>query len=111
MYLQLQLSQLGLTHLTELNYFTTHITTHPTLLQLESLNYSSSPLVCATNQQLQLEIHLANLFSTLVNYFQVLIENRLMFIIQLLLRDNNSRHASINRHVIYKYTLHIHLNI
>ena len=33
-YSQLQLAQPILTHLTELNYFTTHITTHPTLLQL-----------------------------------------------------------------------------
>ena len=51
-YLQLQLAQLSLTHLTELNYFTTHISTHPTLLQLRITQLQLSPLAYPTNQHL-----------------------------------------------------------
>ena len=60
MYVQLQLAQLSLTHLTELNYFTTHINTHPTLLQLYITHLQLSTLTCPTNQPIQLEIHIAN---------------------------------------------------
>ena len=81
------------------------------MLQLRITQITNNSTCMSHQPTFELEFPLANWFSTSFNLFQVLHENRLIFIVQLLLRDNNSRHASINKHAIYKYTSHIHLKI